>query len=129
MGGCTGPCAPVVQWPMRLEIRPHPLQPCAWRGGCPLFGLASPRGVQSGGACPDTLPGLDPLPGSPSLPAPRGRTLLEAEMGHPLDGRVSLLHELVEADQEGLLLLPLLVLLPLPACLGGVLGKEQEALG
>lgn len=72
---------------------------------------------------PDTLPGWDPLPGSPSLPAPQGRTLLEAEMGHPLDGRVSLLHELVEADQEGLLLLPL------PACLGGVLGKEQEALG
>ena len=53
----------------------------------------------------------------PPVPAPRGRTLLEAEMGHPLDGRASLLHELVEADQEGLLLL--LLLLPLPACLGG----------
>lgn len=60
---------------------------------------------------------------APSLPAPQGRTLLEAKMGHPLDGCVSLLHELVEADQEGLLLLPL------PACLEGILEKEQEALG
>lgn len=68
-----------------------------------------------------------PLLGPPPVPAPRGRTLLEAEMGHPLDGRVSLLHELVEADQEGLLLL--LLLLPLPACLGGLLGKEHEAVG
>lgn len=71
---------------------------------------------------PDALPGWgSPAGRPPSLPAPQGRTLLEAEMGHPLDGRVSLLHELVEADQEGLLLLPL------PACLGGVLGKEHEA--
>jgi hypothetical protein len=69
-------------------------------------------------------PGLLGSPtGPPSLPESPGRTLLEAEMGHPLDGRVSLLHELVEADQEGLLLLPL------PACLRGVLGKEQEVWG
>lgn len=81
------------------------------------------QGHQRGGACPNALPSWGPLPGPPSLPAPQGRTLLEAKMGHPLDGRVSLLHELVEADQEGLLLLPL------PACLGGVLGKEQEAEG
>lgn len=67
-----------------------------------------------------------PLP-APPVPAPRGRTLLEAEMGHPLDGRASLLHELVEADQEGLLLL--LLLLPLPACPGGLLGKEHGAVG
>lgn len=49
------------------------------------------------------------------------RTLLEAKMGDPLDGRVSLLHELVEADQEGLFFLPLL------AGLRRVLGREKEA--
>lgn len=33
------------------------------------------------------------------------RTLLEAKVGDPLYGRVSLLHEFVEADEEGFLLL------------------------
>lgn len=32
-------------------------------------------------------------------------TLLEAEVGDPLDGRAPLLHELVEAEEEGFLLL------------------------
>lgn len=46
-------------------------------------------------------------------PAPGERTLLEAEVGDPLNGCVSVLHELVEADEEGFLLL----LLPAARCL------------
>lgn len=82
------------------------------------------RVTWSRGALPAVLPGgipwLPPI-STPLHPFPLGRTLLEAKMGHPLDGRVSLLHELVEADQEGLFFLLL------PTCLRGVLGREQEA--
>lgn len=69
--------------------------------------------LERSAGCPPTL--------TPPNPFPLGRTLLEAKMWHPLDGCVSLLHELVEADQEGLFLLLL------PTCLRGVLGREQEA--
>lgn len=114
------------QWPVSIEVQLRPLPAQYLGGGCPLYAQPlwadSIRVTQSEGACPSALPGCSPLMG-PSLPAPQGRTLLEAKMGHPLDGCVSLLHELVEADQEGLLLLPL------PACLEGILEKEQEALG
>lgn len=121
MAGQTAPCVLGAQWPVRTDIWPHPLPGQCLEGGS--LSVCNPCGLAAVGVALNGGPGWAP----PPVPAPRARTLLEAEMGHPLDGCASLLHELVEADQEGLLLL--LLLLPLPACLGGLLGKEHEAVG
>lgn len=119
--------APRTGCPVASEdgSQPHTL-PAQYLEG-DTHSMCNPCGPASGSPraeVPVPMPCLMGSPaGPPSLPAPQGRTLLEAKMGHPLDGRVSLLHELVEADQEGLFLLPL------PACLREVLRKEQDALG
>ena len=129
----AAPSALGAQWPVRMEIQPPPLPALCLEGGtlsvCTPLGWGGQHPESPRVECPNALSGWGHLPGPPSLPAPQGRTLLEAKMGHPLDGRVSLLHELVEADQEGVRLLPLLLLRPLPACLVGGLGEDQEAGG